>query len=77
MKYILDVFGLCIVAHYKDQQWSLFLKSQSQGILRKWGLPIPEDIKNIDQLIIYLDDIYHEKATESKNKIEVLEVRQE
>ncbi|WDE06331.1 hypothetical protein SG34_005250 [Thalassomonas viridans] len=58
-----NVFGRQMSVHQKDQQWLLFNESDTGMSSRVYDVVIPADLTR-DDLAGYLDDIYHEYATD-------------
>lgn len=68
MKYLFNVFGQKMSVRREDQQWVLYSEPDI-GIGRKvYDVVIPSDLQET-QLATYLDDIYHELATESQPSV--------
>lgn len=59
-----DVFGKNMSVRRQDEQWLLFVDSGMGMRTRVFDVVIPSHLKQ-DELAIYLDDIFHEHASES------------
>jgi hypothetical protein len=57
-----DVFGTQMVIERRNEQWLLFNVSNHGLLTRITDVAIPAELTD-SELITYLDDIFHEKAT--------------
>ncbi|CAM4295465.1 DUF7661 family protein [Pseudoalteromonas byunsanensis] len=58
-----NVFGKKVSVMRQEQQWLLFNESDSGIRSRVYDVVIPADLDE-SELVLYLDDIYHELASE-------------
>ena len=63
-----NVFGTLMSVQRKDQQWLLFRESDTGIRARVYDVIIPVELKE-EELLTYLDDIYHEYASERHGKV--------
>lgn len=63
MRIIFDVFGMKMSVQRKDNKWLLFSESDTGVKARVYDVVIPSDLTE-NELVGYLDDMYHEFATE-------------
>lgn len=71
MKYRFNVFGKPMVVVRKDEAWELYLESDVGMRTRVYDVAIPAELSS-DELGRYLDDIYHEMATQRHPTVEQL-----
>jgi len=58
-----NVFGKRMSVQRKNEEWLLFKDSDHGMRARVYDIVIPPELL-IDELVIYLDDIYHEYSSE-------------
>ncbi len=58
-----DVYGTLMSVHRNRDEWQLFVESETSIRRRVYDVVIPEELRE-DELAGYLDDIYHENASE-------------
>ncbi|TKB45745.1 DUF7661 family protein [Thalassotalea mangrovi] len=58
-----DVFGTLMSVLRNRDEWQLFVESETSIRRRVYDVVIPEELRE-DELAGYLDDIYHEYASE-------------
>ena len=63
-----NVFGKRMSVQRKGSEWLLFADSDSGLKSRVYDVVIPPELEE-DGLAGYLDDMYHEYATESANEV--------
>lgn len=66
-----NVFGKRMSIQRKDEEWLLFLDSATGIRSRVYDVVIPSELK-VDELAVYLDDIYHEHANINHPSVKVL-----
>lgn len=63
-----DVFGKLIVAEQRNGQWRLFKDSRDGKLVPLRDVTIERDLTE-DELLIYLDDLFHEMATSENSQV--------
>ena len=58
--------------HRKGDHWQLFNESNTGIAVRNYDVVFPDDL-TADQLATFLDDIFHEYATEFMPRVEPIE----
>ena len=64
-----NVFGRRMSVQRKDEQWLLFLESDTSMRVRVYDVVIPAELEQ-GQIASYLADIYHENANEQHMIVE-------
>ena len=63
-----NVFGKQMAVLKKDHEWHLFNESDTGIRSRVYDVVIPSDLEAVE-LATYLDDIYHEYASDKHPKV--------
>lgn len=66
-----DVFGKSMSVLRQDEQWLLFTDSGMGMRTRVYDAVIPSHLEQ-DELATYLDDIFHENASENHPHVKLL-----
>ena len=66
-----DVFGKLIVAEQRSGQWQLFNDSNDGKLVPIRDVIVPPGM-SADELLIYLDDLFHELATLENSQVKQL-----
>ncbi|QDF76924.1 MULTISPECIES: DUF7661 family protein [Shewanella] len=64
----INVFGRSMSVRRVGEEWQLFSESQTGMRSRVYDVVIPPELTE-DQLLGYLDDIYHEQASAQHPKV--------
>lgn len=67
-RYYYDVFGITMRVDRRDGQWRLFRVSAEGKSSAVRDVFIPEDLRE-EELEIFLDDMFHEFASATNNKV--------
>lgn len=63
-----NVFGKVMSVHRRQNEWQLFLESDVGMRSRVYDVVIPVELTE-SEIASYLDDIYHEMATEKYQRV--------
>lgn len=64
-----NVFGKKMSAQRKNEEWLLYLESDTSMRVRIYDVVIPSEFKE-SELASYLADIFHENASEKNSSVE-------
>lgn len=67
-RYYYDVFGTTMRINRVAGQWLLYRVSEDGKSMRINDVAIPDELREAE-LMGYLDDIFHEYATEAKDRV--------
>lgn len=68
MTYKFNVFGKIMSVAKIDNEWLLFLESETSLRSRVYDVVIPNEL-SADELLTYLDDIYHEYSSDKNPRV--------
>lgn len=66
-----DVFGTYMSVIRRENEWHLFVESDTSIRRRVYDIMIPSDLAE-HELKTFLDDMYHERATEQHQQVRKL-----
>ena len=67
----LNVFGRKMLADYSSQGWRLTIVGE-EGKNRPADLVVPQEIITVNDLVNYLNDVYHEAASRDQTSVEII-----
>ena len=71
MPITLNVFGRKMLAEYSSQRWHLTIVGD-EGKNRPADLVVPQEIITVNDLVNYLNDVYHEAASRDQTSVEII-----
>lgn len=69
VRFKFNVFGKKMSVQRKNEEWLLYLESDTSMRVRIYDVVIPPELKDCE-LASYLADIYHENANEKNSSVE-------
>lgn len=68
MRILFDVYGTKMSVERRDDEWILYRESETGMRVKIYDVYIPSEIA-ADELLSFLDDMYHEHANTSQTKV--------
>ncbi|KJY72530.1 hypothetical protein TW78_11395 [Vibrio coralliilyticus] len=68
MRILFDVFGTKMSVERRNDEWILYQESETGMRVKIYDVYIPSELAE-NELLTFLDDMYHEHATATQTKV--------